>query len=252
MTKIPIGAKIGVVLGILGGLAGLTAGIWADPVMGSIFAVIFIGIFGSVFFFVVRPIMKPMFEAARLMKSGEPATATILSLQDTGVTVNENPQIKMTLEVRRKGYPKYQAEAKSIISRLQTSMYQPGMEVSVMVDQADPMKVAVVGSGAAGTASQEGLQKMLMDIDAMNQQIIATGTSAKAKILQCTPLGINVNGNNPFVQLLLEVTPEGSAKFQATAKAAIMESSIPKYQPGCEVYVKYDPNDLTRVSVEHS
>lgn len=252
MTKFPLGAKIGLIIGLLGGLAGLAAGIWADPVSGSIFAVIFIAIFGGVFMFVFRPIFKPLFESARLLKSGEPAEATILNIQDTGVTINNSPQVKLTLEVRRRGYPKYQVDTKTIISRLQTSMYQPGMQVSVMVDPNDQNKVAVAGLGIGGTASQAGLEKMLLDIDAANQQLIATGVGAKATVLQFTPLGINVNGNNPFVQLLLEIHPDSGARFQATAKAAIMETLVPKYQPGNEVYVKYDPNDLTRVTVEHS
>jgi hypothetical protein len=83
-------------------------------------------------------------------------------------------------------------------------------------------------------------------------EIRATGMPAKAKIITSAPLGINVNGNNPAMTFVLEVYPEGEPAFQAQTTGVIAEASVPKYQPGMEVYVKYDPADKSRVSLDHS
>ena len=40
--------------------------------------------------------------------------------------------------------------------------------------------------------------------------------------------------------------------FQSEATAIVSAASIPKYQPGHTIFVKYDPADTTRVAIEHS
>jgi hypothetical protein len=65
-------------------------------------------------------------------------------------------------------------------------------------------------------------------------------------------MGITVNGNNPYVTLSLQVTPTGRDPFMAQAQGVIAEQSVPKFQPGAVIAVRYDPNNVTRVSIEHS
>ena len=85
-----------------------------------------------------------------------------------------------------------------------------------------------------------------------DKRLESVGTSSLAKILQATPLGFQVNGNNPAMELLVEVEPTGKPKFLSRAKGVISEASLPKYQPGKAIYVKYDPADTTYVSIEKS
>jgi hypothetical protein len=79
-----------------------------------------------------------------------------------------------------------------------------------------------------------------------------TGRSARAIIKKYTWLGVYVNGNNPYAEMELEVLPDDGPSFQCKAKGAISEQSISKYQPGQEIYVKYDPMDKTKVALDHS
>ena len=149
---------------------------------------------------------------------------------------------------------------KKVISRLQTSQYQPGQTLEVKYDPADHTKVAITailaGANAPGAAAQpadtQQLQATLVQQDALNRQIIATGQPAEAKVLQVQPLGIMVNGNNPYAVLNLEVRPAGRAPFVAQTQGVIAAQSLSKFQPGAIVAVRYDPADITRVAVEHS
>jgi hypothetical protein len=254
--------KIGFIIGLLGGLAGITVAVIADPLMGSIFASIFILVFGGVYWSIFRPMMMQN----KLLKTGVSAKAVIKELHDTGVTVNNAPQIKLLLEVfPQTGIP-YLVETKMLISRLQTASYQPGMELMVKIDPNDKDKVAVdlsggvsYGSGASyGSGdSYSGMNKqeaetMLKKINDENMQIMAIGESSRAIVTGYKWLGVYVNGNNPFVSLELEVLPETRRPFKAQAKGVISEQAVSKFQPGEEIYVKFDPNDTGKVTIEHS
>ncbi|MBC7230669.1 MAG: hypothetical protein H5T74_09810 [Actinobacteria bacterium] len=94
--------------------------------------------------------------------------------------------------------------------------------------------------------------EFLTEQDKRGQEIRATGKPAKAKILNAMSLGINVNGNNPAMTFLLEVQPEGEPPFRGQATGVIAEASVPKYQVGKEIFVKYDPGDKSRVALDHS
>lgn len=95
-------------------------------------------------------------------------------------------------------------------------------------------------------------EEFLTKEDQRSQEILATGKPARARILNAMSLGINVNGNNPAMTFLLEVLPEGEPSFQGQATGVIAEASVPKYQVGREIFVKYDPADKSRISLDHS
>ncbi len=154
----------------------------------------------------------------------------------------------------------YQVEIKELISRLDIPQFQPGAVVPVMYDPKDPDNVSVgtvEGLVNAGTIAQDPekvrqAEEFLTKEDQKNQAILASGKPAKANILNAWDMGVFVNGNNPAKTFLLEVHPEGEPTFQAQTTGVIMETSVPKYQPGKEIFVKYDPNDKSRVSIDHS
>jgi len=82
-------------------------------------------------------------EARDLQASGEEATAKILEIWDTGMTINEDPVVGFVLEVRRKDQPVYEARTKLRISRLDIPRIQPGAVVPVRVDPRNPARVAL-------------------------------------------------------------------------------------------------------------
>jgi hypothetical protein len=84
-----------------------------------------------------------------ILAAGEPAQAVIVSVVDTGVTVNDCPQARLTLEVRPAARPPFVAETTLLVGRFQTGMVMPGMPVQVRFDPADPSRVAVESLGGA-------------------------------------------------------------------------------------------------------
>jgi hypothetical protein len=79
-----------------------------------------------------------------LMATGIVGQATVDAIADTGVTINENPEIELTLTVTVPGGAPYKATLKQVISRIAVAGYQPGATVPVRVSPDDP-QVLMIG-----------------------------------------------------------------------------------------------------------
>jgi hypothetical protein len=77
------------------------------------------------------------------IKNGVTAPAKILKVWDTGTTINDNPQIGMLLEITPSMSPPFQAEAKTIVSRLNAALVQPGITATVIYDPQKPKRIQV-------------------------------------------------------------------------------------------------------------
>lgn len=88
-------------------------------------------------------VFKKMGDTSRLRQTGLPGTAQILSLSDTGMTINDNPQVALSLTVTSPHHGSYQVQTTSIISRLSIPRVQPGMSVPVKIDPQNPMNVVL-------------------------------------------------------------------------------------------------------------
>jgi hypothetical protein len=252
----------GIWIGIIGGIIGLVVGVGAVVATGGSTG-IYVGggmllLFGGMFYLFYRLFFKPMINASRLQKTGIRGKARILEVRDTGVTINNNPQVKLILEVKNSFGQKYTTECRVLVSRINPGAYAPGMELPVKIDPKNEKNVVIdftggiVGTGMTAQPNQEHMKAELEQMQKDNEAILVSGRSAKAVITKNTYLGVNVNGNNPYVELELQVMPDNLPAFSGKAKGVIGETSIPKYQPGCTVFVKYDLYDNSKVVIEHS
>jgi hypothetical protein len=82
-------------------------------------------------------------QANEIRKTGRPATARVLKIWDTGITLNGNPVVGFRLKVYGDGIEPFDAETKALIGRLDVPRIQPGTELSVMYDPEDHTRVAL-------------------------------------------------------------------------------------------------------------
>ncbi len=228
---------------------------------------LFSGIFIGVFIFIIYPmIVKPVLLENRLKKTGKKATAKIIKIQDTGTTINDNPQVKLTVEVIPEYGTPYTTVFKQVISRLEVHLFQPGVLLNVLVDPKDTKKIIldtfdkskageddnIVPVGPWKGIDKSEVERRLKDIDEKNKKILDSGLSARAIVKKYTFLGVNVNGENPLAELELEVLPEDKPAFSVTTQGVIAVASVDKYQAGSEIYVKYDSYNFKKVAIDHS
>lgn len=257
-------------IGMIGGLVGISVAIAAVLATGGptgiYIAAGIVLVFGGMMFLFYKILFAPMLLASRLRKTGIRGKATIREVHDTGVTVNNSPQVKLVLDVKNMYGQSYTTTLRTLVSRIQPNLYQPGMVVPVLIDPNDEKKLVIdyegdtdkaasrnYSSKSTGDSIKEArLQEELGEMERQYELIRFSGKPARAIIKKNTWLGAYVNGNNPYVELEVEVLPDDGPAFPATVKGVIGEQAVSKYQAGCQVYVKYDAYDKSKVALDHS
>jgi hypothetical protein len=152
-------------------------------------------------------------DAKDLQNVGVPAQAEILSIGDTGMTINEDPVIRLQVEVRPADRPAYQATIKRLlVSRIEVSQYQPGRVIGVRYDPKDPSRVSIDLGPPEAARSGDPFR------DNFTPAPAASGTS-----LQPAPRAPELYGGGPDgmadTRALLEhgYVPLGASEFRGAA-----------------------------------
>ena len=78
-------------------------------------------------------------QAAELFETGAKGAGTVISVQDTGMTINDNPRVKMVFRVEPlDGSPPFDAEKTTTVSRVEIP--RQGDRYPVWFDAAEPTK----------------------------------------------------------------------------------------------------------------
>jgi hypothetical protein len=89
---------------------------------------------GSALFPLVSNSLRNRKLRARLKKTGQKTQAKVIGVEDTGITVNNNPYVKLVLEINGK-----KTELTTIVSRVALPI--PGSVINVVYDPNDPTMV---------------------------------------------------------------------------------------------------------------
>jgi hypothetical protein len=142
-------------LGLAIGLGGLPYAGGAMTMTGGIFAVV------GVILLVAGVVAGR--NAARtdaVLQTGIPGSASITGLTQTGVYVNENPQIQMNLLVQLPGEVPYAASVKQIVPLMLLGRLSSGAPLSVRVDQLDRAKIVIDWNSTGAIAPQQPMLGM--------------------------------------------------------------------------------------------
>jgi hypothetical protein len=97
---------------------------------------------GAMGFFIYRAFGGVM-KNNNVLKTGVSAPGVILSVQDTGGSMNDNPQARIRLRVMPMGQDVFEAETTMYVGRFQIAMVVPNAPAMVRYDPADKSKVAI-------------------------------------------------------------------------------------------------------------
>ncbi len=117
---------------------------WSELPTLTQYSLIGVGIFGAAatILFIGAPIVSA-FTNQSISKSGILAEGKIIKISDTGTTINNNPVVRLLVEVQSANQPPFQAETERLIPRLQVPQIQPGAVVKLKYDP-DTKEVALV------------------------------------------------------------------------------------------------------------
>ena len=103
---------------------------WFLFLMGATFLVIPLTISISILFWMMAK-RKRMED---LVATGKQGTAVVLSLSDTGVTINNAPRVKLLLEIHIPNYQPYQAHKTVAIPVIYLPQVQTGSTINILAD----------------------------------------------------------------------------------------------------------------------
>lgn len=126
------------------GIGALTAGIQAPSgEFARSFGLLFGGFFTAIGLLAVLGAVRMRAAARRrtlVLQGGVRGVAVVLDVQDTGVSINDNPSVRLTLDVTPPDEsPPFRTTVRQIVSRVRVP--RPGDRLAVVLDPADPTRV---------------------------------------------------------------------------------------------------------------
>jgi hypothetical protein len=147
----------GVILLVVGGGMALTLGgiPFAGPMMlgtGGILAIV-----GIVLIVIGIIVGRRAGAVDQLLATGVPASAQVMGLTQTGMYLNEQPQVELSLLVTIPGQTPYAAKHKSFVPLILLGRLTSGAPLSVRVDPTDLNRIAVDWQSTGAVGSPMGM-----------------------------------------------------------------------------------------------
>jgi len=122
----------------IGGILGITCGCGAGLIAVAVSG------------FLIFNMFRNRARTQNLLQTGTPASAVIVSIEDTGWRINDQPQAKVTLQVTPPDRPPFQAVIKQVFDVFDLGSLQPGAPAQVRFDPNDTSKIVIesLGGGA--------------------------------------------------------------------------------------------------------
>ena len=126
--------------------------------------------------------MRPLFRAffPPNIKNGITAEAEVLEVRDTGTTINDDPQIALLLEVRPTMSAIFQAEIKTLVSRLEVANYRPGCKAVVLYDPINPKRM-ILQSIEPATSVAGSAEDRLTELNRLKERGLITSVEYERK-----------------------------------------------------------------------
>jgi len=96
------------------------------------------------FVIIFRRMYQNSAQRTKLLQSGEPAMAVIISAQQTGMLVNHNPEVLFQLEITRQDGTTYAAQSRMGVQMIHLGSIQAGNQIHVRIDPQNPQNVAIM------------------------------------------------------------------------------------------------------------
>ena len=130
------------VIWIFAGIAFLAIG--SIAIFEWTFGIATLALFGVLAYIGYRIFFRPALIALNVIKVGEPATAVILKMWETGRTIEQNPRIGLKLEVFPPERIPYEVEIKQNVPKSDLSNFKEGRTLKVKLDPRNPKNIAVL------------------------------------------------------------------------------------------------------------
>src|ERR1700761_9429719 len=159
---------------------------------------------GFIFYRVFGRVFKQMRNGRKLAQTGALGLADVVSVSQTGTTVNGVPEMRVVVDVENAGTPPRRVEIKQLIDL--GSIPRSGDRVYVLIDPNDPgnvvlspvpsgngMQIKVVDDKGNQTGTLDMGSQQVKDIMGFPPELRDRGLPGVAKIVSVEPIGNNLS-----------------------------------------------------------
>jgi hypothetical protein len=211
-------------------------------------------IIGFVCYKIFGGIFKQMKNQKRLAKDGSLAIAYVQNISQTGTTVNQRPEMRLSLEIENIGGQARQVEIKQLIDL--GSIPRPGDRVYVIIDPQDPNnvvlspipfgnggKVNTVDASGKSTGTIDLGNSQIKDFMALSPELRERGKPGVATVVSVIP------SMGRTSQITLDIDNIGQPLKRVTI-TQIIDGAAPA--AGTRLYYLYDPQNPDHMALSPS
>jgi hypothetical protein len=188
-----------------------------------------------------------------LLQNGTLARGEIVSVQPTGMTVSHGNEAlgkqvcNIAINVVMDNTPPYTATVHQGVPILMLqALMSPGAVVAVRVNPANPQEIAIDFDNAPPTVT--------MSPNGPNTgsaaELLATGTPARAVIIQSQPLGMRTPAGVDVYALVVTILCDGHQPYQTQVGNPVPPSGLPLLYPGSNLPAKVRPEEQGQVIID--
>jgi len=188
-----------------------------------------------------------------LLQSGILARGEIVSVQPTGMTVSHGNEAlgkqvcNIAVNVVMDNTPPYQATVRQGLPILALQqLMSPGAVVAVRVNPANHQEIAL--------DLQTDPPTVTMSADGPNRgsaaELLATGTPARAVIIQSQPLGMRTPAGVDVYALVVTILCDGHQPYQTQVGNPVPPTGLPLLYPGSNLPAKVRPEEQGQVIID--
>ncbi len=253
---------------------------------GMVLTGVILGVVGVILLVFGIGSLRKASASRRIDETGLAGTGQVVGLTQTGMYLNNNPQIGMQLMVSVPGRNAYQVEVRQFVPLMLLGSIQVGSTLPVKVDQQNPSKVVIDWDGgvqpnAAFVNQWGGMPGMTpmpgampgmtampaampvaavpmsaatvgagqASVEQLHAQLTATGLDGTATINTAQDTGVAV-GTNRLFSVQMTVNVPGRAPYQETSAAMVPQEDAAKIIAGVTVPVKVSPDNPNLVMIQ--
>jgi len=219
-----------------------------------------VGTFGIIFYTLKNVRKGSIGGNKKIMKYGRPARAKILSIGEGGagksdigvVTVNDQPVVRLNVEVYDGNKPPYQTSIKRIIPRLQVPQLQAGAMIAIKIDPNNPQEIEIdpEGEGLKGYENRQNYSESGHSQED-SELIKKEGIDGEAEVLKVEDTGESKN-MMPIVKITYQITRPDVGPYKILSKVPMATEHIEliKSYIGQKIPAKIHPRDKNKVAMD--
>ncbi|GAA3296196.1 MULTISPECIES: hypothetical protein [Dactylosporangium] len=189
-------------------------------------------------------------EAQALREHGVRGSAQVLGANQTGVYLNEQPQMALQLRITAPGHGTYDTTIKEYVPFIAIGMLGTGRPLTVLVDPLDPAKVIVEWSFAAGPVAAPTPPPSSTESAFTKAQILASGVPGTIRVLSAEFAGSLDDQGRPLYSAQLHIAVDGRSPVAGPAVFAVPLERVSVMQPGGVIPIKADPFDPMKFAAD--